>query len=132
MTWTTARGAGNAELRFAFFSSLGWPEHGPTSPYALPTQTGAPVAIWNAARGVFAVSWVELDAWDGGGRCLMAELNLRGEKVGSPVEISRAPGAARAACAVAWTGSAYGFVWQDERDTPGDGEIYFSLYGCPP
>jgi len=34
-------------------------------------------------------------------------------------------------CTVAWTGSQYGFAWEDWRNPEVREEIYFNRVGCP-
>ncbi len=134
MSWMTAAGdPGNSDLRFALFYTDGSLAAGPLTVQAGGTQSVFPVTLYNPDHNAVAISWVEQQGWGTGGECTFAEVNVEPstfELRTPPTAVSESGNVANTLCTVAWTGSNYGFTWEDQRDSAGSGEIYFSLMGC--
>jgi hypothetical protein len=134
MSWMTASlDAGTSNLRFGLFNPDGSVAAGPLTVHGSGTQTIFPTTLYNEDHHAVAISWVEQQTWDSGGECYFAEVNLDTaalEVRTPPTAVSDSGNTARTLCTMAWTGSNYGFTWEDQRDSAGVGEIYFALFGC--
>lgn len=131
MTWMTASGSGGSNLRFALFNPDGGRAAGPITVIDHGTQSVFPVTLYNQDHNAVAMSWSE-QQWDSGGECHFAEVNVDPfnlQVVTSPTKVSESGNNVQAVCTMAWSGSTYGFAWQDSRH--GESEVYFALFGCP-
>jgi hypothetical protein len=134
MSWMTAAlDTEDSNLRFALFNPDGTLAAGPLTVHGASTQTLFPVTLYNEDHHAVAISWVEQQTWTTGGECYFAEVNLDTAALEirtPPTAVSGSGNTARTLCTAAWTGSSYGFTWEDQRDSADVGEIYFALFGC--
>jgi hypothetical protein len=79
-----------------------------------------PSAAWSGSE--YGVVWQDNQA--GGFEIYFKRVSAAMAPVGSAVRLTNSVGASRVP-RIAWTGSEYGVVWEDERDA-GDQEIYFA------
>ena len=136
LAWPTAFDSGDSDLRFEQHDTAGTLSAGPITVQGGATHSIFPFAFFNADHNAVAVSWVEAPEWGSGGECYFAEISIATPEeelqvVTGPVQVSTSGGNVSSFCSMAWTGSTYGFAWQDSRDIPGSPEIYFALLGCP-
>jgi Putative metal-binding motif len=75
--------------------------------------------VWTGS--VYGLAWI--DTRDGHREIYFARLDSSGAKLGADVRVTNAAGN-RNGVRLAWTGSAYGLAWSDDRD--GNPEIYFA------
>jgi hypothetical protein len=134
MSWQTGFDPDDSDVHAALFSPDGTRVAGPITVHADWTRSNHPVTIFNPDSNTLAVSWVEQSDWGAGGECMFAEASVDPEGFGvvtPPIVVSASTGNAWMLCTVAWTGSEYGFVWQDWRDPEVWEDIYFNRVGCP-
>jgi hypothetical protein len=134
MSWQTSFGTDNSDVHAALFNPDGTPVAGPITIQDDWTQSNHPMTIFNPDSNTLAISWIEQSDLATGGECMFAEASVdptRFERVTPPTYVSASTGNAWMLCAVAWTGSEYGFVWQDWRDPETMEDIYFNRVGCP-
>jgi hypothetical protein len=79
-----------------------------------------PAAAWSGSE--FGVAWQ--DERDGGFEIYFKRVSESMAPVGTAIRVTNALGTSRVP-AIAWSGSEYGVVWEDNRDA-GDHEIYFT------
>ena len=130
VSWVTGNGSAVSDLRFAIFNSTGSLVAGPVSVYNPPSISIYPITTFHSDLNVFSISWVEAPSLDSGGECYYAEIDTGASLVTPPTQVSASGNKVYTLCTHAWTGSAYGFAWQDDRDFPTAGEVYFAIMGC--
>ncbi|MDB4962766.1 MAG: Flagellar hook-length control protein FliK [Myxococcales bacterium] len=84
-----------------------------------PGTSQLPAIVWTGTEA--GIAWE--DDRDGNVEIYFTRIDARGQRIGSDVRVTNAPGTSRTPSLV-WTGVEYGIAWTDTRDL--DEEIYFT------
>lgn len=117
---------GNGEIYFARLSEIGALMASDIRITNDSANSSSPSLVWNGSE--FAFSWSD-DRFDANSEIFFRRMAGDGSLIDDELRITGAFGNSEHP-SLAWTGSEYGFTWDDDRD--GNEEVYFARVGCHP
>jgi hypothetical protein len=121
LSWYDERD-GNREIYFTRLQATGNKSRPDVRVTDDPATSSLPTLVWTGEE--WGVAWH--DARHGDTEIYFARLDWQGDKLGSDLRVTNATGASENN-ALVWTGSIFGLVWHDYRDS--GWEIYFARLG---